>query len=89
VLLCWAFALFLEFMERPGDENIFSNSVFIICIAVIWFNLVSFLFFGLFNNYIARNQPDFSLRGVHYFSNYTYYSLLLFAMLLNRPSSDE
>ncbi len=85
LLLAWSFLLFFEFLDAPNNLNIFRNSSFLICIAVIWFNLVSYLFFGLFNYYISKPKPEFSIRTIHLFSNYTYYSILLVSMCI-RPS---
>ncbi len=82
LLLLWAFHLFLEFLDKPTGENIFINPVFILTIAVIWFNLISFLFFDFFNFFLTSKIPTSSLRAVHYFSNYVYYLLLFIAMLL-------
>lgn len=90
LLLFWSFNLFIEFLDRPTKENVFNNSVYIICIAVIWFNLISYLFFELFNSYVERKIPTDSIRMVHYVSNYIYYGLLLFAMLIkNTPDLYE
>jgi len=91
VLLFWSFCLFFEFIDKPISDSIFNDSRFIICIAVIWFNLVSYLFFVLFNYYVTQPKPVFSIRGIHYFSNYTYYSLLLLAMFLkcNHRANDR
>jgi hypothetical protein len=82
VIMFWSFCLFSEFLDLPGQENIFLKSNFIICVAVMWFNLVSYLFFGLFNYYVSAPQLLHSVWSIHLFSNYTYYSLLLTAMLL-------
>jgi len=83
LLLFWSFALFTAFLDRPSREHIFSSSLFVACVAVMWFNLTSFLFFQLFNFYIAQHIPTDAIRNINYFSNYTYYSLLLVAMCLN------
>ena len=82
ILLSWSFFLFVEFLDKPGDENIFINPAFILTVAVIWFNLISFLFFDLFNFFLINKIPTDSIRAVHYFSNYVYYLLLVIAMLL-------
>ncbi len=82
VVMFWSFCLFSEFLDLPARNNIFGSSNFMICVAVMWFNLVSYLFFGLFNNYVSNPQLIRSVWSIHLFSNYTYYSLLLTAMLL-------
>jgi len=90
VLLFWSFSLFIEFLDRPSKEEVFGDSVYVICIAVIWFNLISYVFFELFNSYIEQNIATDSLRTIHHLSNYIYYSLLLIAMLLgNKPTVYE
>ncbi|WP_118973831.1 hypothetical protein [Taibaiella koreensis] len=82
VVMFWSFCLFSELLDLPARENIFLKSSFIVCIAVMWFNLVSYLFFGLFNDYVSAPRMLRSVWGIHLFSNYTYYSLLWVAMLL-------
>jgi multisubunit Na+/H+ antiporter MnhG subunit len=89
VLIFWSFCLFIEFLERPGKENIFKDRRFIICIAVLWFNLVSFPFFDFINLSIKKEVAGRWVDNVHYFSNYTYYTMLFLAMLLKqKPLTD-
>lgn len=88
-LLFGAFNLFIEFLDRPADENIFNNKVFIISICVIWFNLTSYLFFELFNFFVDHKIPTDSIRAVNYFASYTYYSLLAVAMFLKDKKTNE
>lgn len=82
VFLFWSFCFFMELLDLPARENVFRKSTFIICVAVMWFNLVSYLFFELFNDYMSSPQLLRSIWKIHLFSNYTYYSLLLAAMFL-------
>lgn len=85
-VLFWSFCLFFEFLDLPARENIFRKSTFIICVAAMWFNLVSYLFFELFNYYASTRQLLLSIWNIHLFSNYTYYTLLLAAMFLKADS---
>jgi hypothetical protein len=82
-LLFFSANVFIELLDRPACENIFRNSVFIVCIGIIWFVLTSFEFFNFFNFYVQKNIPKESIRAISYFSNYIYYTLLLIAMFLN------
>lgn len=83
-LLFWSAYLFIQFLDRPGHENIFSNSIFIICIALIWYNMVDFIFFNQYENY--SGSTPYSARAVHYFANYTYYTLILIALSIRSKS---
>lgn len=81
-LLFFAVHQFIDFLDRPSWENILGDSVFVICIAIIWFNLISFIFYVLFNLFLHFRIPTDTIRAVLVFANYIYYSLLLFAMFL-------
>ena len=82
ILLLWSGNLFIEYLDRPAGQNIFTDPIFLTTIAVIWFNLVSFSFFDFFNIFLIKKIPTDSIRAVHYFSNYLYYSLIVVAMLV-------
>lgn len=90
-VLFWSFCLFFEFLDLPARENILLKSTFVICVAAMWFNLVSYLFFELFNYYVSTPQLLKSVWKIHLFSNYTYYTLLLAAMFLkaDRPAYEQ
>ncbi len=82
LLLLWSSNLFIEYLDKPAGQNIFSDPVFLIAIAVIWFNLVSFSFFDFFSIFLIKKIPTDSIRAVHYFSNFLYYTLIAIAMLI-------
>lgn len=82
ILLLWSGNLFIEYLDKPTAQNIFTDPVFLTTIAVIWFNLVSFSFFDFFNIFLIKKIPTDSIRAVHYFSNYLYYSLIAVAMIV-------
>lgn len=82
-LLFFSTNIFIELLDRPAHENVFRDSVFIICVGIIWFVLTSFQFFNFFNFYVQKKIPKESIRAISYFSNYVYYTLLLIAMFLN------
>jgi hypothetical protein len=87
VLLFWSASLFLNFLDRPAIENIFYNPIFITCIAVIWFSLISYIFFGLFNFFVVSKKSTHAIRSILQFANYIYYTLLLIGMLLKEKSA--
>ncbi|MES2894023.1 MAG: hypothetical protein V4725_18530 [Bacteroidota bacterium] len=74
--------LFILRLDAPSELSIFKDPMFITAIALIWFNLVSFLFFLLYAYMAKHNLPVRTLRTIHLFSNYVYYLLLLLAILL-------
>jgi len=76
--------LFIEMMDRPSGENIFKNPFFIITIGVLWFNLLSFIFFQSHNFFLKNKIPAYSLRTIQYISNYVYYLIILVAILISK-----
>lgn len=83
VLICFGFILFFEKLDEPAEKNIFQDPVFIICLAVIWFYLISFLFFNFHQFSLSKKVSRSTLKIINYASNYVYYLLLLFAVILN------
>lgn len=83
ILTCFGFILFFEKLDEPSDKNIFLDPVFIICLAVIWFYLISFLFFDFHQFSLSKKINGSTLKIINYASNYVYYLLLLLAVILN------
>ncbi len=82
IFICFGILLFFEKLDTPTQENIFKDPIFIISLSVIWFYLISFLFFS-FHQFTLSNKISIgTLRIINYSSNYSYYTLLLFAILL-------
>lgn len=77
-------SLFIEKLDEPSSENIFKNPLFIISVAVLWFNLISFIFFESHNFFLRNKIPAHSIRTIHYISNYVYYLIILVAILLSK-----
>ncbi len=83
VLICFGFSLFFEKLDEPASKNIFLDPVFIICLSVIWFYLISFLFFNFHQFTLAKKISRSALKIINYASNYIYYLLILYAISLN------
>jgi hypothetical protein len=84
IYIFFSASLFLQQLELPSSENIFKNPVFIIATAILWFNIVSFLFFLLYD-FAKTYKLDMSyMNNIHYFSNIVYYLLLLSAMIFSK-----
>lgn len=83
VFLSMGFILFFEEIDQPSEKNIFKEPIFLISIALIWFNLISFTFFN-FHSFLLQNIfSSATFRLINYVSNYTYYLILLIAILLS------
>jgi hypothetical protein len=76
--------LYLQLLESPADKNLFSQPVFIITIAILWFNIISFSNFLLYDFFVSYKIPLGTLSIVHIFSNFIYYILLLTAMIMSK-----
>lgn len=82
--IAWAAWLFMQQLELPARENIFKNPVFIVSVAVLWFNIISFLFFLLYD-FMAEYKLNLKIiSNIHYFSNIVYYLLLCTAMFFSK-----
>jgi hypothetical protein len=82
LFVLWGAALFIQQLDSESDVSIFKDSLFVTSVAVLWFNLISFLFFLLYAYMIKHKLPTVTLRTIHQYSNYVYYLLLLTAILL-------
>jgi hypothetical protein len=80
IYIFWAALLFMQQLDLPAKENIFKNPVFIVTVAVLWFNIISFMFFLLYGFINKYHLPTTYITYIHYFSNLVYYLLLLSAM---------
>lgn len=81
-LICFGFVLFFEKLDSPANDNIFKDSVFLISLSVIWFYLISFLFFDFHEFSLSKKISQITLRTINYISNYVYYLLLIVALIL-------
>lgn len=76
------FFLFTEKLDDSLGRNIFKDPVFLLAVAIIWFNLISFLFFN-FHGFLLKNLvPRNTLRIINYTSNYVYYTIILISLCL-------
>lgn len=76
------FILFIEKLEESSEKNIFRDPGFLIAVSLIWFNLISFIFFNFHNYLLKKLLLGNSLRVINYISNYGYYLLLALAIIL-------
>lgn len=84
LLIAWATMLFVEKLDAPGNVNIFKDPVFITAVAILSFNLFSFIFF-LLTNYFIKHKIDMfaSIYKILYFANIIYYGLLVVAYIFS------
>jgi hypothetical protein len=82
LFIVWAAYLFIQQLDIPAEINIFKSSLFIVSVAVLWFNLMSFLFFLLYAYMVSYGLSTTNINTMHYFSNYFYYILLFIAVAL-------
>ncbi len=80
--IVWAAVLFIQFLDNSSAENIFANPVFVAAVAIMWFNIISLIFFLLYPFMTRHNLPSYSVYSIHFFSNYVYYLLLLLSIFL-------
>jgi hypothetical protein len=81
IVILYSSILFIQYLERPSEENIFKNPVFIADIAILWFYIFSFLYFLVYDYFVKMNISRAMLRTIQVFSNYIYYLMLFYAML--------
>ncbi len=82
VFVLWGAFLFIQQLDSPGQVSIFKDPLFVTSVAVLWFNLISFLFFLLYAYMVKHKLSAGTLQKIHTYSNYVYYLLLLTAILL-------
>ena len=86
VNIIWAGLLFMQQLDVPARENIFKNPLFIVALAVMWFNIISSFYFILYGFMVKYKLSSYYVHQIHYFSNLVYYLLFFVAMLLLKPS---
>ena len=89
VNIIWAGLLFMQQLDVPARENIFKNPLFIIALAVMWFNIISSFYFILYGFMVKYKLSSHYVHQIHYFSNLVYYLLFFVAMLLLKPSPNH
>lgn len=76
--------LLMQMLELPSKENIFTNTFFLIALAIVWFNMISSLSFFL-ADFMNIHKPARQMVGyIHWYSNYIYYSILMLAMIFQK-----
>jgi hypothetical protein len=83
LMIAWSAVLMIQMLDAPGNQNIFKEPVFLINIAILWFNLFSFAHFALRNYMIAQNNSTTALNQILLIANYVFYSIILLAMIFN------
>ncbi len=90
LLIVWSTYLFIEKLDVPAHINVFKDPVFITSIAIICFNLFSFVFFLLLT-YFQKHKIDqySSITRLLYFANVIYYLLLIIANIFSLKKSSR
>jgi len=83
ILIALGFTLFFEKTEEISEINIFTDPVFLAIVALIWFNLISFIFFNFHRFLIENLLSKTTFRLINYISNYVYYLTLLVAVVIS------
>ena len=85
----WGAVLLVQKLDLPAGENVFKNPIFVIAIGLVWFNIISSLYFFLWG-FLAKYKVDSTIiYTIHIISNYVYYLLFLVSMLfLKKYKSD-
>jgi hypothetical protein len=81
LLIIGATFLFIEKLDAPAKQNVFRDPVFIISVAILCFNIFSFIYF-LLTNYFSKHKIDQfgSIYRILYFANIIYYALIVLAI---------
>lgn len=75
------FLLVAQKIDEPSKNNILKDPVFMVAVGVIWFNLISFIFFN-FHQALVKNILSLDLmRIINYVSNYVFYLILLYSAI--------
>lgn len=75
--------LFYQIIEQSKYNRLINDPVFIITVAILWFNLVGFVFLNFHNLSVIKNTSITTLRLINYISNYFYYILILVGLLVS------
>lgn len=86
IIIVFTAYLFFEKLETAGQENVFKDPAFLATIALLWFNIISFLFFLFFPFFMRQHIATSALSKIHYTSNIVFYSILCYAMIVNLNS---
>ena len=81
--------LLIQMLDLSSKENVFTNTFFLIALAIVWFNMISSLSFFLYD-FLAKHKPSGKFMSrLHFISNYVYYSILLLAMLFQNKLNKD
>jgi hypothetical protein len=81
--------LLMQTLDLPSKENIFTNTLFLIGLAIVWFNMISSLNFFLYDFMRVHKPARHIIDYIHWYSNYIYYSILLLAMLFQKKLNNN
>ena len=88
LLIILSINLFLQKLDTVSTKvNIFKEPVFLIAIAILCFNVFSFIFFLLKNYLFDKNISSNDLTFILLFANLLYYTLLLMALIFSLKNS--
>jgi hypothetical protein len=82
-MIAWSAVLMIQMLDATGSQNLFKEPIFLINIAILWFNLFSFAYFALRNYMRAQNISTTALSQILLTANYVFYSIVLLAMIFN------
>ncbi len=77
--LIFSVILFIQCLDLPSTQNIFTNPIFLSTITVIWFSLTSFAFFIINQHLVQNNVSTYLFYIPLYISNYIYYGIYIVA----------
>lgn len=84
LLIVWSTLLFIEKLDAPPALNVFKDPAFITAVAILSFNLFSFIFFLLTNYFQKHKINQFtSIYKILYFAVIIYYGLLVIANIFS------
>ena len=75
------FIILLEKMKGPFNNDSILDSEMIILIAILWFNITSFIFFMAYNYFVKNLISTKELGIIQFTSNIIYYFLFLLSLL--------
>lgn len=85
MLIIWCILLYFEILEWPSQINIYKNSTFWATVALLFFHFLSFAFYLTYNFFLDAKLKISIIQRIHLISNYIFYGLLSFSVLLNSP----
>ncbi|MBK8712700.1 MAG: hypothetical protein IPL97_12635 [Niastella sp.] len=86
--LIFSIILFIQCLDLPSTQNIFTNPIFLSALTVIWFSLTSFAFFIINHHLIQNKIINYLFYIPLYISNYIYYGIYVVASFFALKNTD-